>query len=162
MMAKAERSRYRRAAASSFPDALPGPLRGTRPTRKGDTGFTLVEVLICTLVLTFGLIAIAGLLAVTTQMQIGAREAARSTRLAQDKVDELMKADFTTNPEVAVGGDLSTNVANHSETPVAGVTLRWAVAAGPSGDLRVLTLRAVNLHTQQYRETELTTIIRQW
>ena len=34
--------------------------------------------MICTLILTVGMIAIAGLLAVTTHMHIGAREAARS------------------------------------------------------------------------------------
>ena len=114
------------------------------------------------LVLTVGLVAIAGLLAVTTQMQIGAREAARSTRLAQDKIDALMKLNFTTDPAVAVGGNLTSDVANYSETPLQGVTLRWAVAAGPTDDLRVLTLRVVNLRTQQYRQTDLTTIIRRW
>jgi Tfp pilus assembly protein PilV len=114
------------------------------------------------LVLTIGLMAIAGMLAVTTQMQIGAREAARSTRLAQDKVDELMKLNFTSAAAVAVGGGLDSNVTGYSETPLEGVTLRWAVAAGPTDDLRVLTLRVVNLRTQQYRQTELTTIIRRW
>ena len=121
--------------------------------------------MICTLILTIGMVAIAALLAVTTQMQIGAREAARSTRLAQDKVDELMKLNFTTNANVAVGGSLTANVANHSETlpaPLSGITLRWAVAAGPTDDTRVLTLRVVNLRAQQYRQTDLTTIIRQW
>ena len=55
---------------SSSPEALRGRLRGTRPA--GDAGFTLVEVMICTLILTIGMVAIAGLLAVTTSMQIGA------------------------------------------------------------------------------------------
>src|SRR5688572_19027444 len=59
-------------------------------------GFTLVEVMICTLILTTGMLGIAGLLGVTTQMHQGAREAARSTRLAQEKIDELMKLDFDT------------------------------------------------------------------
>lgn len=114
------------------------------------------------LILTIGMVAIAGLLAVATQMHIGAREAARSTRIAQDKVDELMKLNFSFAPAVAVGGDLTTDVANYSETPLEGVTLRWTVAAGPTDDLRVLTLRVVNLRSQQYRQTDLTTIIRQW
>ncbi|MEE8130675.1 MAG: prepilin-type N-terminal cleavage/methylation domain-containing protein [Vicinamibacterales bacterium] len=150
-MARAQRSRYRRAAASSCPERL-----------RADGGFTLVEVMISMLILTIGTVAIAGLLAVTTQMQIGAREAARSTRLAQDKIDELMKLNFSSDPAVAVGGDLDADATNYSETPLEGITLRWAVAAGPSDDLRVLTLRVVNLHTQQYRQTDLTTIIRRW
>ena len=114
------------------------------------------------LILTIGMIAIAALLAVTTQMAMGAREAARSTRLAQDKIDELMKLNFTTAPAVAIGGDLTLDVANYSETPDDGITLRWAVTAGPTDDLRVLTLRVVNLRSEQYRQTDLTTIIREW
>ena len=114
------------------------------------------------LILTIGMVAIAGMLAVTTQMQIGAREAARSTRLAQDKIDELMKLNFSSSPAVAVGGDLNANATNYSETPLEGVTLRWVVTAGPTADLRYLTLRVVNLRAEQYRQTDLTTIIRQW
>ena len=148
---KPERSRCPRGAASGCSERL-----------QADRGFTLIEVLICTLILTVGMIAVAGLLLVTTQMQIGAREATRSTRLAQDKIDELMKLNFSSDPEVAVGGNLDADVTNYSETPADGITVRWAVTAGPTDDLRVLTLRVVNLHTMQYRETELTTIIRQW
>ena len=117
----------------------PGRRRARRPDL-GDGGFTLVEVLICTLILTTGMLGIAGLLAVTTQMQIGAREAARSTRLAQDKIDELMTLDLDSDPQVAVGGDLDADVANYSETlpaPLTGITLRWLVAAGPTDDLRI-------------------------
>ena len=129
----------------------------------GDRGFTLVEVLICTLVLTVGLIAVAGLLGVTTQMHIGAREATRSTRLAQEKLDELMKLNFATAPAVAVGGSLTSNVGNHFDPPLEGVTLRWAVQAGPAADTRVLTVRAINSRARQYgREVDLSTVIRQW
>jgi hypothetical protein len=102
------------------------------------------------------------MLAVTTQMQIGAREAARSTRLAQDKIDELMKLDFEDDPQVAVGGDLDDDVADHTETPLAGITLRWAVTPGPTAGTRVLSVRVVNLRAQQYRHTDLATIIREW
>ena len=129
---------------------------------RGDDGFSLAEVLVSMLILTIGMMAIAGLLAVTTQMALGAREAARSTRLAQDKIDELMKLNFTTAPAVAIGGDLTADVANYSEAPLNGVTLRWAVVAGPTDDLRVLTLRVVNMRSEQYRNTDLTTIIRKW
>jgi hypothetical protein len=121
-------------------------------------------VLICTLILTTGMVAIAGLLTIITQMQIGAREATRSMRLAQEKVGELMKLDFDTDAEVAVGGSLTADQADHFDTPLTGVTVRWAVAAGPaaSGDTRILTVRVVNLKAQQYRTTDLTTIIREW
>lgn len=57
MTTRPERSRCRRVAASSCPERL-----------QSDRGFTLVEVLISMLILTIGMVAIAGLLAVTTQM----------------------------------------------------------------------------------------------
>jgi prepilin-type N-terminal cleavage/methylation domain-containing protein len=127
-----------------------------------ERGFTLVEVLICTLILTTGMLAIAGLLGVSTQMQIGAREAARSMRLAQEKVDQLLKMDFDTADEVAIGGSLTENSDNHFEEPFGGITVRWAVADGPVEDTRVVTVRVVNLRAMQYRETDMTTIIREW
>ena len=146
---------------SPFPSAA-----ASRRSNGGQGGFTLVEVLICTLILTTGMLAIAALLAVTTQMHFGAREAARATRLAQDKIDELMKLDFDDDAEVAVGGSLSTNEASHFESApdaLTGVTIRWAVAAGPVTDTRVLTVRVENQRAKLYgREVELSTIIRNW
>ena len=120
----------------------------------------MVEVLVSMLILTVGMLAIGGLLAVTTQMAMGASESGRSTRIAQDKIDELMNLSFTTDPEIAIGGNLTVDVADYSETPLDGVTLRWMVTAGPTDDLRVLTLRVVNNRSEQYRETDLVTMIR--
>lgn len=113
-------------------------------------------------VLTVGLVGIAALLAVTTQMHIGARESARSTRLAQDKFDELMKLNFDADPEVAVGGSLDADEDDYFEQPTTGITVRWVVADGPTDDTRVVTVRVLNERAQQYRTTDLSTIIRQW
>jgi Tfp pilus assembly protein PilV len=126
-------------------------------------GFTLVEVLVCTLVLIIGLVSIAGLLGVTTSMQFGSRQATTSTRLAQDKIDELMKLNFDTVPAVAVGGNLEGNDVNYFDTPMEAVTRRWQVQAGPTPNTRVLTVRVVNQRAAQYgRQVDLITIIRQW
>ena len=135
-------------------------------------GFTLVEVLICTLILSTGMLAIAALLGVTTRMHIGAREAAHSARLAEEKIDELMKEDLATSASVAVGGDLDTNTENYCEAKDTdpctdmdddGITIRWSVAAGPVDDTRVLTVHVENVRAQTYgRDVELSTIIRSW
>lgn len=123
--------------------------------------------MICTLILTVGMLAIAGLLGVTTQMELGAREAARSSRLAQQKMDELMRSDFD-SAAVAVGGSLANNATDHYEANpdgLGGVTIRWVVEDGPTGadtDTRILTVRVVNLRAQQYRNTDISTIIRDY
>jgi len=119
--------------------------------------------MVCTLILTVGMLGIAGLLAVTTQMNIGAREGARSMRLAREKIDELMKEDFDDSDLIAVGGSLSSNYADHFEASpngLDGITIRWVVEDGPVDDTRVLTVRVVNLRAQQYRTTDISTIIR--
>ena len=140
-------------------------VRGTRGPRRrsanGEGGFTLIEVLISTFVLTIGLIGIAGMLAVTTRAQIGARESARSVRLAQEKVDELMKLPFAT-PALLVGGNLAANAANYNDTPVAGITRRWVVTAGPTDDTRVITVRVVNMRARHFRQSDLSSIVREW
>lgn len=127
--------------------------------------------MICTLILTVGMIAIAGLLAVTTHMHIGAREAARSTRLAQDKIDELMKLDFDGDDDrIDVGGSVDSNEADHFEVSPDGqdgITIRWAVTTYPDvtpiADLRRLTVYVQNLRAQTYgREVEMSTVIRNW
>jgi len=63
---------------------------------------------------------------------------------------------------VAVGGDLDANEADYFEEPMTGVTVRWVVADGPTDDTRVVTVRVLNARAQQYRRTDLSTIIRQW
>ena len=128
--------------------------------RNGEDGFTLVETLIATVVLTVGLLGIAGLLTATTTAQISARESARSVRLASGKMDELMKLPFS-SPEVTVGGGLDENVDDYNESPDVATTIRWRVEDGPTDDTRVLTVRVINLRGQQARQAELSTIIRE-
>lgn len=131
--------------------------------KSGAQGFTIIEVMICTLVLTTGMLAIAALLGVSVQAQVGAREAARSMRLAEEKIDELMKLDFDATNAASAGGSLDANQTNHYETPVDGITLRWTVAAHPaSTEMRTVTVRVVNMRAAQYRNLELSTIIREW
>ena len=159
MKPRIERSHSHEQAVFSFSKRAATPdLRCT-----GEGGFTLVEALICTLILTTGMVGIAGLLAVSTSMQFSAREAARSTRLAQEKIDELMKLDFDADAEIAVGGDTEANEDGYFDEPEDGITVRWEVADGPVDDTRVLTVQVENLRAKQFgREVELSTIIRQW
>ena len=130
---------------------------------RGEAGFSLVETMIASLVLTVGLVGLLQLLAVATVMHSDARHATTTTLLAQAKIDELMKKNLTTAAAVQVGGDLDADVANYFDSPEAGITRRWVVAAGPVANTRLVTVKVENKGGRVYgREQQLTTIIRQW
>jgi prepilin-type N-terminal cleavage/methylation domain-containing protein len=101
-----------------------------------DRGFTLIEVLVAFVILTVGLVALAEMMAITLRMQQLGRNQTSAMRLAQDKVDELMSRNFTF-AELAVGGDLNADQANHFDVPAAGnqqYRRRWLVEAMNFGD----------------------------
>jgi prepilin-type N-terminal cleavage/methylation domain-containing protein len=137
----------------------------TNPDRnaRGEAGFTLVEVIIATLVLTVGLVGMAQLLAVSTVMHLSARQTTDGTHLLQAKVEELAKLNFGTDPPVQIGGSLTANVANFNDAPAPGITRRWLVQAGPGGNpaIRRLTVRIINAG-KRHQQADLTTVIRQW
>ena len=131
-------------------------------TSGGEAGFSLIELMIASVVMTVGLVGMAQLLAVSTMMHSDARQLTGSTYAAQSKFDELAKLAFATAPAVQIGGSLTANVANYNDSPAPGVTRRWVVAAGPTADTRLVTVRVVNPGARQFSQRDLTTVVRQW
>lgn len=120
----------------------------------------MVEVLIATVILVIGLVAMAELMAVTLRLQQLGRNSTSAVRLAQDKIDELTTRSFTTHPSMACGGSITAAVANYNDRPTndkqtrndlaeaivgKGYTRRWMVSAGPDGNpnLRQVTVRVL-------------------
>lgn len=133
-----------------------------RPT--DDRGFTLVEATVAALILTVGLVAVAQLLTISVRMHRIGRDAAQAARLAQDKVEELMKMNFATGPAVQIGGDLDGDAPDHFDVPAAtGYTRRWQVAPGPNANprLRTVTVRMVP-DVPVGNPYEVTMVIRSW
>ena len=140
------------------------------------TGFTLIEVLIAMVILTVALVSMAELMAITLRMQQLGRNQTAAARIAQEKIDELMTANFTTNASVAIGGSLTANVANYNDVPtdVNGNNLpyrrRWLVQAGPADPgvaanaVRVLTVTVIPsaTDTRTTATTTISTLIRCW
>ncbi len=140
-----------------------------RSSFRSDTGVTLIEVLIATVILTVGLVGSAQLLAVSIQMHQLAGGTTDATRLANAKLEELMKLNFAADPAIQitpVGPDpLTQNVPNYFDEPVPGVyTRRWHVQAGPTATTRLVTVRLVPAQTDRRvaKEVDLTTLVRQW
>ena len=134
-----------------------------------ERGFTLVEAVIATLIITVGLVSLAGLLAVTLRMQQLGRNQTEAVRLAQDKIDELMTVSFDADARVAIGGSLDANDADHFDTSGT-YTRRWLVEAGPvdpvhgGADLRVITMRVIPevVDRRVAAPYDLVTMIRRW
>ena len=119
-----------------------------QPSNTGERGFTLIEVLFATVILTVGLVAMAELMAITLRMQQLGRNQTMAMRLAQDKVDELMSRNFTF-AELAVGGSLTADQANHFDVPAAGTAgnlqwrRRWTVETMNFGDTGITMVGGV-------------------
>jgi len=93
--------------------------------KRGERGFSLVEVLVALLILTFGL------LAVVPMFVYGARRAAASADIgkagaAATKRMERLRA--TAYGSLAAGGSLSSNLTSYSDTTDPAVLVRWAIS----------------------------------
>jgi len=114
---------------------------------------------------TIGLMTLAQLMVVTLQMQQLGRNSTNAARLAQDKVDELTTVGFA-NAQMACGGSLTTNAANHNDTAPTATNFRrrWTVGAGPDAalTLRTVTVRVIPDVNDRRRAMpyDLTTIVR--
>lgn len=110
-------------------------------------GFSLVETVVAMLVGTVALISLAAVMVSTAAVQSVSLSRMELTSIGETKLDEmraftaLRSADTV---QLAIGGSLTSNVANHWEqiTSARGrpYTLRWQVAAGLNGT-RDVTLR---------------------
>ncbi len=102
-----------------------------------ERGFTLIETAIAMLVFVTASLALLPLIAWGIRLQGDSRNAAVAHSIARAAIEEL-SALPTTDDQLAVGGALDSDVANHFGQP-AGTpfTIRWVVAAGPAGTLDV-------------------------
>jgi len=128
-----------------------------------DRGFTLIEVLVATVVMTIALVSLAELMAITLRLQQLGRNQTAAVRLAQDKLDQLMSLSFDTAPAIAVGGSLDTNIENYNDA-LDGYQRRWLVEATDVADLRQVTVRLIPdvVDRRTSDDIRLVTIIRRW
>ena len=132
-------------------------------TPRSEAGFSLVETMVASLVLTIGLVGLGQLLAVATVMHSDARQATTSTVLAQAKMDELMKSGTLSLSSVQLGSIASNMGGFYDELPELGITRRWQVNDGPVDNTWILQVMVENKGGRLYGGTEiLTTVIREW
>jgi hypothetical protein len=123
-------------------------------------------VLIASMVLTVGLVAMAELMAVSLRSYSLGRNSTSATRMAQEKFDQLMKLNFALAPSIQINAanTLGSNITNYFDTPSPGFTRRWKVEAGPTANLRIVTVRVIppvaDLRTA--KTVEIAEVIRSW
>ena len=105
------------------------------PGKKGEQGFTLLEVIIAISILTFGLLAVASMQISAIRGNALAGGVTEGTSWASDKMEELISLPYT-------HADLATG--NHQEptsTSPPGFTITWDVAENtPLNDTKTITL----------------------
>src|SRR5687767_15654623 len=106
---------------------------GLAKSRSSDSaaGFSLVEVLIATMLLATALVMLAQLFALSTQSNIGARNTTYTAVLAQQKLEELRSLTWGFDTQGLPISDTSSNTAVSPETPNGGTGL----APSPGGSL---------------------------
>jgi Tfp pilus assembly protein PilV len=132
------------------------------PRARNEAGFSLVEAMVASLVLTIGLVGLAQLLAVATVMHSDARQATADTVLAQAKLDELMKSNGLSLSSVQLGS-IASNMAPYYDEPEPGITRRWQINEGPVANTWLLQVNVENKGGHMYGASQtLTTVIREW
>lgn len=111
-------------------------------------GFSLVETVVAMLVGTIALIALAGVMVSSSQVQSVSLSRMELTAIGETKLDQLRAYSALRTADtvqLSIGGSLTSDVANHTGVMTSArgrqYRLRWAVAAGLNGT-RDVTLRA--------------------
>lgn len=116
-------------------------------------GFTVVEVLISTVILAFGVLAGVALLGTGYRWQGQAELTTQLTVAAESKIEDLKAAAGSQAPdtvELVVGGDLESREAAHWDTVEEDgrmIERRWIVEPGPAGALQVTVVARPTIET---------------
>lgn len=101
------------------------------PSSRSDAGFSLIEVLIATLLLATSLTTLAQLFALSTRSNQDARSTTYAAILAQQKIEELRALTWGYDPSGLPISDVSSDTTVSPETPAGGTGL----SPSPAGSL---------------------------
>jgi len=101
--------------------------------RRGQRGFTLVEMMIGMVVFVVGALGVYSMIVYGIHLQSYSKDMTTANALAKAKLEQL-RVVAPSDPERSFGGRLDDNVANHFDAPTGTPFVRrWVVTAGPAG-----------------------------
>ncbi len=140
--------------------------------RSGESGFTLIEVLVSIVILTVGLLSLAQMMVLATSSNTLSGRMTSSSALAKEQLERLKAAPYytdpraqTRNPMLADGGDIDATIGGYVQyydadgIPTAGAggamyEVRWEIQTFPSPlplsmvQIRVRCLPAAGMQDQ--------------
>jgi len=111
------------------------PIRPPARRAPGESGFSLVEVLVAAAVLMTGLIAVAQMFVASTNQNMAARRVTTTAVLAQQKIEQLRALTWGYDDFGLPISDFTSNIAVSPQTPGSGVGLQ----ASPGDTLNTST-----------------------
>jgi prepilin-type N-terminal cleavage/methylation domain-containing protein len=138
-------------------------------TSRKRAGFTLVELMMAIVMLSFGLLGMAGLMVSSTQVQQLSTTRSQMTLVAESKLEELRSYGQTaaTDPlrvRLDVGGSMAAPAAGYADSAQAPggrwYYRRWQIVNDVAGTRRV-NLRIVPQYDDKYvaRQVQFTTLV---
>jgi len=93
--------------------------------KRGERGFSLVEVLVALVLLMFGVLAVAPMFVYGARKAAASADIGKAGAAAARRMENLRA---TAYGSLAAGGSLNSNVASYSDTTDPAVLVRWTVA----------------------------------
>ena len=137
--------------------------------RRRRAGFTIVELIMAIMLLTVGMIAMAGVLASSSRLQKVSQSRGEMATLAEAKLEELRSYGATAPADplranLNVGGSRSVTTTNYADslTGVSGQVFyrRWRIQSGIAGSREVLLRVQPKVPSRgQIRQLDFTTLV---
>jgi type IV pilus assembly protein PilV len=120
-------------------------------------GFSLIEVMISILVLSFGLLGVAGMQVTSIQVNSIANKITTASTILQDKVETLMALPFN-HADLTDATDVGLCEEHQDPNPPAGYAIVWCVDDDPNGSEKMIDLQATWLQSSKQKNFTLSFI----
>lgn len=125
--------------------------------RFNQNGFSLIEVMISILVLSFGLLGVAAMQVTSIKVNSIANRVTTASTILQDRVETLMALPFN-HADLIDTTDVGLCEKHVDLDPPPGYAVEWCVDDDPSGDEKTIDLRATWIQSSKEKEFTLSFI----